>query len=146
MNAVVLVQDKDRKAFLDLGARFGFVARVADVLDFAERTRVLLVRHEPSGIDADIVFAGLAFEEEAIGRSRQIDVADVSLPLPTAEDLIVMKAVADRPRDMADIEAVLDANPEVDLGRVRRWLHEFSSALDSSEMLEEFERIVSRRR
>jgi len=57
-----------------------------------------------------------------------------------------MKAVAGRPRDMADIEAVLDANPEVDLGRVRRWLHEFSSALDSSEMLEEFERIVSRRR
>jgi len=42
-----------------------------------------------------------------------------------------------RPRATRDV---------VDLGRVRRWLHEFSSALDSSEMLEEFERIVSRRR
>lgn len=146
VDAVVLVQDKDRKTFLETGARFGFASRVADALEFAARTRVLLVRHEPSGIDADIVFAGLAFEEEAIRRVREVDVAGVPVPLPTSEDLIVMKAVAGRARDIADIEAVLDANPDVDLDRIRGWLREFSAALDASDLLEEFERIIARRR
>lgn len=55
--------------------------------------------------------------------------------LPSPEDLIVMKAIAHRPRDVADIEGILDAYPAVDVGYIRRWLEGFAEALDAPELL-----------
>jgi len=46
-----------------------------------------------------------------------------------------MKAIAHRPRDMADIEAILDAQPQLDLRRVRRWVREFSTLLETPALL-----------
>jgi hypothetical protein len=62
----------------------------------------------------DISFGALPFEEEAIARAVEGKVGKIRLPLPTPEDLVIMKAVAHRPRDAVDIEAVLDAHPKLD--------------------------------
>lgn len=43
---------------LSSAARHGIAARVASPLEFARRTRVLLLRHEESGIDVDIILGG----------------------------------------------------------------------------------------
>jgi hypothetical protein len=50
------------------------------------------------------------------------------------------------PRDLADIEAILDAQPQVDLRRVRRWIGEFATALDMPALLRDFNTVVARRR
>lgn len=42
------------------------VPRMEDALQFAKRTRVLLMRHTSSGIDLDITFGELAFERAAV--------------------------------------------------------------------------------
>jgi hypothetical protein len=105
-----------------------------------------LVRHQQSGIDVDIVFGALPFEEDAVARAVLIKISDLSLPLSTAEDLIIMKAVAHRPRDLADIESVLDAHPKINLRRVRRWVREFSTALEMPEILNDLENILDQRR
>ena len=62
------------------------------------------------------------------------------------EEILIMKAVAHRPRDMADIESILDAHPKLDLSRVRRWVREFSAALETPELLRDFNALVARRR
>lgn len=129
VDALVLARDEVWGHFLSAGARHGFYPRRPDALEFARLTRVLLVRHEPSGVDVDIVFAALPFEEEVVERAAWVDVGGVRVPLATAEDLIIMKAVAHRPRDLADIESLVDANPALDVVRVRRWVREFSAAL-----------------
>jgi len=124
------------------GGRFGFLPRVPDPLDFAERNRVLLLRHEPTLVDLDISLGGLAFEEEAVARAVRVEVEGVSVPLVSPEDLLVMKAVAHRPRDLADIEGVLARNPGLDLERAQIWIREFSAALGRPEIFEDFQAIV----
>lgn len=146
IDALVLLDESEWKAFLAKGARFGFVPRLSDALTFARQARVLLVRHEASGIDLDIAFGALPFEEEAVARTVWRDVGGVRIPLPLPEDLLIMKAVAHRPRDMADIESILDAQPKLDLPRVRRWVREFSAALETPELLRDFNALVARRR
>src|SRR5262245_32706352 len=42
--------------FLQAAQRAGFVARISDPLAFAQRSRVLLLRHTASGIDVDLIF------------------------------------------------------------------------------------------
>lgn len=146
VDAVVLLDEGCWQKFLATGARFGFTPRRADALAFAQQARVLLVRHEPSGIDADVVFGALPFEEEIIARAVWVDLGGVSLPLPSPEDLIIMKAVANRPRDLADIESILDAHPVLDLRRVRRWVREFSTALGMPKLLGNLEVMLAQRR
>ncbi len=120
--------------------------RAARWQDFARQSRVLLVRHQPSGIDADISLGALPFEEEVLHRKLSVQAAGLSLPLPTPEDLIVLKAVAHWPRDLDDIEGVLDANPKLDLRRIRRWVREFASVLEAPELLDDLEKLLAKRR
>lgn len=146
VDVLVSLREQEWPRLLAAGARFGLVARVKDIFDFAHRSRVLLMRHTPSGIDVDVVLGGLAFEEGVIARARWTKVGGVRLALPAPEDLVVMKAVAHRARDIADIEALLDVNPRLDLTVVRRWVREFSRAAEDPEMLAELERVVAKRR
>lgn len=146
VDAVVLLDEDHWGEFLAAGTQHGFVPRRADALAFAQETRVLLVRHEESGIDADIVFGSLAFEKEAVARATWVELGGVRVPLPLPEDLIVMKVVAHRPRDLDDIEAIIAAHPKLNLRRVRRWVREFSAALKMPEILNDLEALLSQRR
>ncbi|MBI4493204.1 MAG: hypothetical protein HY690_10480 [Chloroflexi bacterium] len=41
---------------------------------------------------------------------------------------------------------MLDAHPEIDVRRVRRWVRDFASALEMPEILTDLESLLSRRR
>lgn len=61
----------------------------------------------------------------------------MSIPLPTPEDLIIMKAVAHRPQDLADIRALVAAHPGLDQERVSRHVREFAEVLEMPELWED---------
>jgi hypothetical protein len=56
-------------------------------LSFALRSRVLLLRHDPSGIDVDISLGALPFTEEAIARAVEGKVGKIRLPYPHLKTL-----------------------------------------------------------
>jgi hypothetical protein len=84
-----------------------FPPRIADARGFALAKRVLLLRH-PSGVDMDIALAALPYEDELIARAVVRRFAPGhSLRICSAEDLLVLKAFANRPRDRADAETIV---------------------------------------
>lgn len=83
-----------------------FAGRVADARDFALRNRVLLVSSD-AGIPIDIALGAIAYEERCVERASEFDFGGVSLLTCSAEDLVVLKAFAGRPRDWADVETVI---------------------------------------
>ncbi len=103
------------------------------------------MRHQKSGIDVDLVLGLLPFETEAVARATWEELGGVPVPLPRAEDLIIMKAVAHRPQDLADIEGIVAAHPQLNRRRVRRWVREFAQALDMPAILTDLEALLSRR-
>jgi len=148
-----LTQDVDALAILPEGewanavstaARHGIAPRIENPLDFAGRSRVLLMRHVKSGIDIDVAFGALLFERSAVDNSQVHDIGGLRVRLPRVEDLLIMKAVARRPKDLQDIEGLLAAHPEADVANVRQWVSEFATALSSSEMLNDFDKLVAR--
>ena len=142
VDVLILLDDDRWEKFLEAGDRFGFVPRIDNAVAFARRSRVFLVHHKESGIDVDITLAGLPFEAESIEQAKWRKVGNLTLPLPTPENLIIMKAIAHRPQDMADIKSLVDANPKLDLRRVRRWVKEFSTALDMPDILFDLEKLL----
>jgi hypothetical protein len=68
---------------------------------------VLLIEDE-RGTPLDIALAALPFEERVLERSTPYPfAADALLRTCSAEDLVVLKAFADRPQDWLDIEGVV---------------------------------------
>jgi hypothetical protein len=84
----------------------GLQPRIDDARSFALDNRVLLLK-STSGIPVDLALGALPFEESATNRARDIRIANIPLRLCTAEDLVVMKAFANRPRDWSDVEGIL---------------------------------------
>jgi len=84
-----------------------FAPRMEGCRDFALQNRVLLLKSS-EGIGIDIALGALPFEEHAVNRSQLIEVEPGAiLRLCSAEDLVVMKAVADRLQDQLDVQRIL---------------------------------------
>ena len=141
VDAVMWLDDEQRlTALVETARAHGLQPRMDDVVSFARQNRVLLLRHEASSVDLDIALGGLPFEQEAIDQAIERTVAGVSIPLPRPEDLVIMKAIAQRPRDFADIEGLVAATPALDTRYILRWVRDFAEALETPELLHEVER------
>lgn len=146
VDVLVLLEREDWSSFLVAGQTFGFVPRIDDALGFAAESRVLLVSHRPSGTPIDVVLGALALEEEIVRGAARIEIAGVAISLPTPESIVVMKAIAQRARDVADIEGILETRDHLDIDWIRTWLTEFDRALGRTDLLAEFDRTVARTR
>jgi hypothetical protein len=84
-----------------------FRPRIENAHDFAVLNRVLLLKAS-NGIGIDIALAGFPFEERVIDRASNFEYSPTA-PLMTAsaDDLVVLKAFADRPQDWIDIQGIL---------------------------------------
>ena len=60
---------------------------------------------------------------------HQID-ATLQIRLPTPEDLIILKAVAHRPKDLEDIRTLVDKYPGLDVARIEGWVKSFAESLE----------------
>lgn len=117
--------------------------RIESALEFAKARQVILALHGPSGISIDASLAWLPFEEEAIQSSLATEFAGVSIRVPRPEDLVIYKLVACRPQDVEDAEGLLLLyGREMNLGRVRGLIQQFSEVLDNSIHSETLERLL----
>jgi hypothetical protein len=96
-------EDEISAPLLDLGYR----GRIPDAREFARRNRVLLLE-SPGGVPIDIALAALPFEESMVERSSLFEFeAGSRLRTCSAEDLMVLKLFAFRPRDVLDAETIV---------------------------------------
>jgi hypothetical protein len=145
IDATVAAADLDLEHVMATLATHQITPRIADALDFARARQVLLLRHVPSGTPLEVSLAWLPFEMDALARATVVDFGGVRIRVATAEDLIVLKAVAWRDRDRGDIERLLLLyRTEVNFARVRALIGEFGAAIDEPERLDEFNALVRR--
>jgi len=109
-----LTQDADLTVITGFGGEAPFVdallarfeGRLPDAREFALRNRVLLLRSS-GGIPLDVALGAMPFEERAVARASDFMIAPSAVILTcSAEDLVVFKAFAGRPRDWLDIEGI----------------------------------------
>lgn len=137
VDLVLLLSVSRLPDLIAVAAELGLAPRIPDAESFARRHRVLLLQHSASQVNVDISLGLLPFEEEAVARGTLFAVGGLELRLPTVEDLIILKAVAHRPKDLLDIQALVQTNPKLDLKRIESWVREFGEALESPQIWED---------
>jgi len=122
-----------------------FEVCVSDVLIFVEHSRVLPVIHSKSNMPVDIVLGGPGLEEQFMQRAQQHDLDGVMVPIASGEDVVAMKILAGREKDLDDALAIIMAQGEqLDLLTTRSTLDLLEKALDRSDLLRSLDEIVSR--
>ena len=142
VDAVFLLSTKDISQFLRLAQAEDIFPRIPDADQFAQKNRVLLLRHNPTETDIDISLGILPFEEEMVDRGSIRTFADLSIRLPTPEDLIIMKAIAHRPKDLVDIRTIADKYPDLDRKRIENWVKSFGEALELPDLWNQIEQLL----
>lgn len=131
----------DVPGFVSEMQREGFDLLVADA-EFVQRTRVLPFAHRATGMPLDVVLAGSGLEEDFLDRAQPIEIAGAIVPLIHAEDLIIAKILAGRPKDMEDVRALWRIRGgELDEARIRNVLTLLEEALSQSDLLPAFDAI-----
>ncbi len=91
---------------------------------------------EGRGVDVDLFLAESEYQRELLARRRQAEVEGFWAWFVSPEDLVLLKLVAHRPRDLADIGDILFVQGQLDEGYLRRWAAELG-------VLEGLERVLS---
>lgn len=124
----------------------GFARRFADPA-FIAQTRVVPVVHEATGLPVDIVLAGPGLEDEFLRRAVVQLVDGVMVPVVEIADLVILKVLASRPKDLDDVVVLLRTHGDgIDATRVREVLDLLEQALGQSDLLSAFEQCQLRAR
>jgi hypothetical protein len=97
---------------------------------FLKRTYVLPLR--VSGVRIDLILADLSYEKKAIYRAQRISLENVFFQVSTPEDLIIYKAISERPRDWEDIQGIILRQSSLDWKYLETHLKAFSRVLDKN--------------
>ena len=118
--------------------------RIREARAFALHNRVLLLQSS-EGIGIDIALGALPFEEEAVERAVMIEMEPgAPVKLCTPEDLIVMKAFADRDLDWNDIRGIIvrQGTQNLDWERIFRHLAPLCEAKEAPGILQRLRKMV----
>jgi hypothetical protein len=121
----------------------GFLCRVMEP-GFIERTSVVPFVHTASALPLDVVLAGPGLEDQFFERVIVRTIDGVRVPVASAEDLVVMKVLAGRPKDLEDIVAITAAQRDaIDVAYIRATLGAIEQAIGQSDLLPVFERTIA---
>jgi hypothetical protein len=146
VDVTVRLDPEAPERFVNTMERGGFTLRVSATDGFIQRTRVFPFVHTTSGWPLDIVLAGPGLEELFIARAVDVDLGHgVHVPFICAEDLIVTKLLADRPKDLDDVRGILQQRLSVlNVELIRETLALLEDALGVSDLLPVFDAEVRR--
>jgi hypothetical protein len=143
VDVTAAVPETDLPRFVRAMEEAGFAPRVPDPAAFAREARVLPFTHAPTGIPVDLVLLGTPLEEQILSRIRRLDLGGAAVPFIGPEDLVAVKILAGRPKDLGDAQALLTRHAgSVDVAAVRALLAAFERALDRADLVAELDRLL----
>lgn len=145
VDVTVDLREETRKRLIETLEAGGFVLRTGADDDFIAKTRVLPMRHTASGGQLDLVLAGSNLEREFAARAKPFVLVGVSVPVITPEDLLVTKLLSTRGKDLEDARTIVVAcRKSLDRDRVINILRLLEEALDSSDLVRQFEALEAK--
>jgi hypothetical protein len=107
----VVVDTSALAPFIAAAAAVGLVTVPDEVaaLAVAEMTRLRLPEHLSGPVHLDVIAASHPYHARLIGRSSLVTMGALTFRVASAEDIIILKVLADRPQDRADVAAIIEA-------------------------------------
>lgn len=140
LDAIVFTDLDELRHLLELAVGRGFKAVIEDEIETASAGGS--VRLTRGKFHFDLIVRSLFIEDQALERSRNIKVFRRTVRFPSPEDLLVLKVVAGRTRDLLDAEGIWRRHgPALDRAYVRRTLQKLCDLAEDHVYLERWRRL-----
>ncbi len=151
-----LTQDVDITLAASIDALAEVIAALADagleplpkdVRAFVAETFVLPASDATLGARVDLIFSNTAFELEAVNRAVFVELGSESVPFASAEDLLLLKLFAGRPRDLEDAAGIVRRQGDrLNWAYVRNWAAAFAAVEGCEDLPEQVDRLKNGQR
>jgi predicted nucleotidyltransferase len=122
----------------------GFEERIELTNDFLIRARLLPMAHSGTGVPVDVVIAQPGLQHDFLARSRPVDIGGLAVPFVSVEDLVAMKVLAGRRKDLEDVRGVLFERWEsTDFPTIEAVLTTLEEALGEAKLKPRLRRLMS---
>lgn len=148
-----MTQDIDISLLTDFGNEEKYIdvllnrykPRINDIEKFALTNRVMLL-FATNKVPIDVAFAALPFEKQMISNATYFEYApNCSLLTCSAEDLVVLKAFADRPKDWVDVEGIIiRQNKKLDYHYIKSQLKPLCELKEEPEILIKLDQFIKK--
>ncbi len=150
-----VTDDLDLTLFLNYGEEQEVAKRILaryqsrhpQPLAFVLEARILLLQ-DISGTDIDLSIGGMPYEERMVKRSSEWQVAGQgSLTTCSAEDLVILKSFASRPRDWIDVEkTIIRQSKKLNRDLICEELEVLAGLKEELEILDQLETLFQKHR
>lgn len=98
---------------------------------FSARTKgasqLQVTAYQKLRFQADIILSEIEYQEWVIQRSQIVPMFNFQVPICSAEDLIILKLIANRRQDLLDIEKILERQEShLDKNYLKEWIRDWS--------------------
>ena len=95
------------------------------------------------GVGIDIILASTELENSALKRKKRISLYGVKTWLPSPEDLILLKLIPGRPKDLIDVESViLRHRKKLDVKYLETWAQKISDEMQNFRVWHQLKKIL----
>lgn len=116
--------------------------QLVDPSEFTRKTLVLPCEDPATGLRVDFILSFTPYEHAAIARAQRVSVGGAEVRFATAEDLVVHKILAGRPRDLEDVRGILRKTRSLDAVAIRAALRDLGEAIGEP-LPDRFEALLS---
>lgn len=121
-----------------------FESRIENPIQFAIQNRIVLLK-SPEGIGIDLSLGGLPFEERMIERASFWTVPQHGkIRTCSADDLVVLKTIANRPQDWLDIEnTIIRQGNKLDRSLIKKELQPLLELKEEPELMDHLDSVFA---
>ncbi len=135
LDAIVFVDVDTLERLINYALEHGFRADLEDELAAVRGGGSARLRR--GRFHLDLIVRSLFIEDQALARSRTIKVFQRLVRFPSPEDLLVLKLVAGRPRDLLDLEGIMRRHgSKIDRGHIERTLQKLCDMAEDHAFLD----------
>lgn len=87
------------------------------------------------GVDVDVFLAESEFQNALIARRQSLEVDGLKCFVVSPEDLVLLKLIASRPRDLIDVQDILFTQGTLDTAYMRPWAKQLGIANELEKVL-----------
>ena len=139
----IMVRKSEAIELLKKLKKQGFEVDIKECKERIKRTGTFQIEYNDYNID--FIISSIELERKAIARSRILKVHGVNARFPTPEDLILLKIISGRPKDIADAESiVIRHSRKLDRNYLLKWAEKISDEMESLRVYREIKNLLRR--
>lgn len=139
---VDILLDKDNISdFLEKAKKAGFKIDKQRSTERAAKTSIFQIDYEDYRVD--LIIASIDLEKDAFKRKKAITMYGVKAFFPTAEDLILLKIVPGRPKDLIDVENIAVRHKgKLDIKYLTKWAQKLSDEMQDMRIYNTLQKLL----